>query len=240
MIRLSGRMREIASLCPKSSILYDVGCDHALISIYLISAGVVDFVTASDINRGPLETAEKNARKEGVSDRMSFILSDGLKMVDINQDKTDTDIHSDRAFRTLLISGMGGELIKKILEDGRDKLDKFDCFIFSPHSKPGDFRRYLGSAGICIKEERLIKDDGKFYFLIKAGHGSDACHKDTDYEFGPYFFDGRDSLKEEYLSNGLAVYERLYKDPKITGDGRIRIEKSLNLYREALRRYEMS
>ena len=36
MINLSKRLKEIANLMDKNSVIADIGCDHALLDIYLI------------------------------------------------------------------------------------------------------------------------------------------------------------------------------------------------------------
>ena len=232
-LKPSQRMEAIAGLCSKGDILFDVGCDHAIISISLLQSNAFGRAVASDVKKGPLETARLNAEKAGVSERMSFILSDGLKGIDVEKEK------EGRKSSTLLISGMGGELIERILNDSPLKRDLFDGFVFSPQSKLEGFRRYLGRTGLCIKEEKTVFDKDKFYFVIRAEKGEDPCKSDMDYELGPCFFDERTDLKKKLLINRLSLYEGLCGNKMIDPESLAEYKRKLYIYREAVERYEM-
>ncbi len=233
MISLTERMKVIARLCDKTDLLFDVGCDHARISIALAESGMAGRVIASDINSGPLDAAKKNAKAAGVGDKMKFVLSDGLTKVDV-----ENEIKGEKS-SLLLISGMGGELTEKILSESEDKLSLIDRFVFSPQSKLNDFRRFLGRKGFFIETEKTVEDRGKIYFVIRAVRGGDSCKDDTDYELGPYFFNEKNETKERLLREKTSLYEMLCSNKNITGDDRKRYEVMLRLYREAYRRYEM-
>ncbi len=236
-LTLTDRMLVIAELCSKrnsnNDILFDVGCDHALISIDLLKNDIFARAVASDINKGPLKSAGVNARKAGVSEKMEFILSDGLKDIDVAQKKDGYE------GAVLVISGMGGELTEKILSESYEKLEYFDEFIFSPQSKLNGFRRFLGKRGFCIREEKTVLDKGKYYFVIRASKGADACHNETDYELGPYFFSDKSDIKKELLKNRISLYEGLCRNDRIDSESLKRYNGLLGLYREALTRYEM-
>ena len=233
MSEQKSRMKTIAGLCPKCDILFDIGCDHARISIELLKNDRVSFVVASDINKGPLKAASENAAKEGLTGSMEFVLSDGFKEIDVAQ----------RAGRfkssTAVISGMGGELIEKILDEGRDKHKYIDDFIFSPQSKLNGFRRYLGASGFFIQEEKLVSDRGKLYFVIRCTHGNDSCGNESDYELGPYFFDEKSGLKRKYLEDKISLYEGLCRNKKIEEETVKKYRDMLQLYLQAKDRYEM-
>ena len=87
----------------KGGKVADIGCDHAYLSIYMIKHQIAESVIAMDVNRGPLERARDNIRKSGYENQINVRLSDGIK--ELNVGEADT----------LLIAGMGGGLIQKIL-----------------------------------------------------------------------------------------------------------------------------
>ena len=234
MSELKSRMKVIAGLCPKCDVLFDIGCDHARISIELIKKGYAGFAVASDINKGPLNAASENAVKEGLADRMEFVLSDGFKEIDVKE--------STGKFKSsaAIITGMGGELIEKILEEGRDKHKYIDDFIFSPQSKLNGFRKYLGASGFSIQEESIVSDRGKLYFVIKCRHGKDSCQSEADYELGPDFFDKKNELKKKYLEDRILLYEDLCRNKKIDEESLNKYKEMLQLYLQARDRYEMS
>ena len=65
MIKISNRLTTIANLVLKektNGVIY-VGCDHALLDIYLLQNNNNIKIIASDINKLPLESAKKNIEK---------------------------------------------------------------------------------------------------------------------------------------------------------------------------------
>ena len=222
-------MAAIAEAVPECGVLFDIGCDHALISIALLKEGKAGFIIAADINKGPLQAARKNALNAGVTDRMEFVLSDGLSNIKLPFCVTDKKT-------VMLISGMGGKLMERILKEGLEKTGYADEFVFSPQSMQNDFRRFLGRAGFCIINETLTKDDGKYYFIINCKKGENSCLSEADYELGPFFQNKGDELKKEYLSHKLSLYENLSKNKAITGEQRLENERKLTIYKEAFSR----
>ena len=60
-MKINNKLKKIAELVPSNSFLLDVGCDHALLDIYLTDKNVKSI--ASDINDLPLSKAYKNIKK---------------------------------------------------------------------------------------------------------------------------------------------------------------------------------
>ena len=102
--KIDARLLAVASLVSDGAYLADVGTDHAYLPIYLAEQGKISRAVASDIHKGPLESAEKNIREAGFSDRIHTVLTDGLQGL---EPYPVTDI---------VIAGMGGLMIKGILE----------------------------------------------------------------------------------------------------------------------------
>lgn len=127
----------------------DVGTDHAYLIAELISSGKCDTAVAADINEGPLSAARANLEKAGVTDRVDIILSDGLK--NVPQDGI-TDI---------VIAGMGGELIAKILSEC-DWLEGKNL-ILQPMSKSDCLLRWLWENNFEIIKRQAVCE-GKFYY----------------------------------------------------------------------------
>lgn len=226
MIRLSERLQAIAEMCAGSVLVADVGCDHAYIPIYLLETGRIKTALAMDVNSGPLRNAADNARREGVQDSIRFIQSDGL-------DKLPEDIEFSPC-DTLLIAGMGGELIERILADGSRKAACFGSFVFSPHTKLPEFRHFLGKSGYRISDERVMCEDGKFYTIIKAVHGADACHESFDYEFGPFFLENRNAAYREAIGEHIQQLENVLDGRNhVPEERRAALTEELVLYRKA-------
>ena len=67
-MKINARLKTIGDLVEKDSICLDVGCDHALLDIYLVHRKSNIKTIASDIAQGPLEQAKKNIEREHLED----------------------------------------------------------------------------------------------------------------------------------------------------------------------------
>lgn len=153
---LSARMQAVADMVSKGSRVCDVGCDHGYISIYLVQNGISPFVLAMDVNKGPLARAEKHIFQAGLDNFIMLRLSDGL----LSYEKGEAE--------TLICAGMGGRLMRRILEREPHKTRDFKELILQPQSDIPDFRRFLRNQGYSIVCENMILEEGKFYPVIKA------------------------------------------------------------------------
>ena len=76
---LSSRLGTVFKYVRASAVFADVGTDHGLLPIALLKSGKIERAYCSDINEGPLNSAKKNARAEGVFDKIEFLLCDGAE-----------------------------------------------------------------------------------------------------------------------------------------------------------------
>ena len=153
MFKLSERLRLTASFVRQGAVLADVGTDHAYIPAFLIKSGVISKAYASDINEGPLKNAAKTLENENISG-VTLIISDGLENIPKN------DI-SD-----VLIAGMGGELIAKILSGCTWCADTRLNFILQPMTKADYLRKFLYKNGFEIIKESLATEGEKIYTVM--------------------------------------------------------------------------
>jgi tRNA (adenine22-N1)-methyltransferase len=139
----------------------DVGCDHGFVPIYLVENGICSHVLAMDVRSGPLAGAQEHIREHGLEDYIETRLSDGLKMYR----KGEAD--------TMICAGMGGRLMLKILSDAGDKIKDFHEMILQPQSELYEFRMSIRRMGLRIKDENMVYEGGKYYFLMKVVHKND-------------------------------------------------------------------
>ena len=104
-IVLSQRMRMVADMVSKGNVLADIGCDHGFVSIYLLENGICPKVIAMDVNEGPLLRAGEHIKERGLSPYIDVRLSDGMEKLLLGEADS------------ILIAGMGGRLVIKILTD---------------------------------------------------------------------------------------------------------------------------
>ena len=157
-LKMSVRLKEIAELLRGSEELKaaDVGCDHGYVSIYLVTHGIASSCIAMDVRKGPLSGAKENVAEYGLSDSIETRLSDGLK-----------ELKKDEA-NALVVAGMGGNLMRRILEEGKPRDLGIKTAVLQPQSDIADFRQFLRDNGYEIIDEKVIEEEGKFYFPIKV------------------------------------------------------------------------
>ena len=134
----------------------DVGCDHGYVSIYLVQKGIAETAIAMDVRKGPLSMAENNVREYGLEEKIDLRLSDGLSL--LNKDEVDA----------LVIAGMGGKLMISILEKKDIRELGIKTAILQPQSDIPEFRQFLRDKGYLIENEKIVFEDGKYYFPMRV------------------------------------------------------------------------
>lgn len=154
-LKISKRLICAAEMAGTAKILADIGTDHAYLPIHMLLHKRIENAIVTDINSGPLERAKKNAVLYGISDKIKPILTDGLKGVE----RFSPDV--------IVIAGMGGELIARIISEADFLKDEKSRLVLQPMTKPEILRKELIKNGFSISEEKLVSD-GKLYVLISA------------------------------------------------------------------------
>ncbi|MBO5938124.1 MAG: SAM-dependent methyltransferase [Clostridia bacterium] len=153
--KLSKRLRCAANFVRQGAYIADVGTDHAYLPIVLLAEGRICGGVASDINEGPIERARVNIREQGMSELLNAKQCDGL-----------SDLRDDHP-EDILILGMGGELIARILSDAPWTKTPSIRLILQPMTHPEVLRTFLLREGYSIVDEVLVKDE-KIYQIICA------------------------------------------------------------------------
>ena len=233
--RIPKRMLAIANLVDNSKVLADVGCDHAYISINLLENGKAERIIASDLREGPLNIAKDNIKLEGFEERIETRLCAGL----CGYETGEVD--------TILISGMGGRLVKEILSESIDVVRRADTLILEPQSDLRVVRAYLKDIGFEIIDEDMLNEGGKYYQIMKAVKSKERMEVCEDIgtmaenEFGPILIKKKHPVLLEFLKKRKNHYERLLQNKSFltsqsaTNNDRIAIiENELNMVKEAL------
>ena len=206
-MEISNRLKAICDLCLPGQVVADIGCDHGYVSITLTNSGKFEKALAMDINEGPLRLAGQNIALYGDKARIETRLSSGFDKLE----KGEAD--------TVIIAGMGGMLVRDILDAGRDKLGSVKQLVLGAQSDIDTVRRYITAAGFRIDDEEMLEEDGKYYQLIRAVNtGSDIEGQLSDIEalYGPVLIKKKHAVLREYLTKQKAVLT----DIKLRLDGR--------------------
>lgn len=185
---LSERMLRTAGFVSRGNRTADVGCDHAYTSIYLVEQGIAPRVIAMDVNAGPLARAKENVKRFGMEDRIELRLSDGLEA--LLPGKTDT----------ILIGGMGGPLMERILSAYPEKVAGVKELVLQPQSEIAEFRRFVQNIGFRITEEDMLCEEGKYYTILRAVHGEEEPWTEEEYLYGKYLRKEAYSVLREFLA----------------------------------------
>ena len=200
MIKLSERLLAVASLVTPGSRVVDMGCDHGHLAIYLIEKGLVPSVIATDINIGPISRAEENIDDHDLSGDIEIRLSDGLKMIEPGEADS------------VVMAGMGGNLMIEILIRDSDVAGSIREFIFQPQSETAKLRHYLQDAGFRIVSEVMVLEDEKYYPMIKAVHGEMAWDREIYFIYGKILLREKDPVLHQFLIEEKNHYTSLYRD----------------------------
>ena len=171
-VNLSKRMETVVNMVsPQSFTIADVGCDHAYVSIALIQRKKASKVIAMDVRTGPLDIAKKNVAEAGFSDTIDIRLGDGLEKLQPGEADS------------IIIAGMGGLLMKGILERGIHILnvgEKAPTLILQPQSDLHEVRMFLQAHAYHIVCESMLIEDGKYYTVIKVEPDNGNAHEAHD------------------------------------------------------------
>ena len=159
---ISKRLLCCASMVQPGSRVADIGTDHGYLGIYLLQTGAARHVIACDLRKDPLENARRNAKLFGADGAMEFRLSDGLGK--IRPDEVDT----------VVMAGMGGDLIQKILSQCSWRRREGLQFILQPQSAGNVLRRWLCEDGFEIQREEPVQDGHFLYTVMDIRQGEPA------------------------------------------------------------------
>lgn len=210
-----------ASLVTAGYRLADVGTDHGYIPIVLVQEGRIPSALAMDVNQGPLKRAEEHIKEYQLDSYIHIRLSDGVQ----NLQPGEAD--------SVLIAGMGGALVIKILQEGKDVLKTVKELILQPQSEIANVRHYLEDTGYCIVEEDMVLEDGKYYPVIKAELGNMHYKREIEYIYGKKLLDRKHPVLKDYLEKKQVQCEKIIEKLKQDGKKEERIQKRIcEIYRE--------
>lgn len=212
---ISDRLLACAGFVKQGDRVADIGCDHGYLSIHLLTQGIARSCIASDVNEAPLQSAQRNARKFGVANRIEFFLSDGVQ-----------DIPRD--FDCMVCAGMGADTIMSIIHHSAEWLkDPKYRLILQCQSKRPELRQWLYDEGFRINRETLAKD-GKFVYSIMEVV-FDPGHPITPAQtyITPQLLEDNHPLLPEYYERVKSGIELTIFGLERSGDDRLPIYKNI-------------
>lgn len=196
---VSKRIEFIIENLEKVNTLADIGTDHGYVPLIALERELCTKAIACDINKDPLDKARLNAILEGLGDELEFRLGGGFEPLNINE------------ANEVVIAGMGGNLIRDILEADIDKVKSVDYLILVPAQNPEVLREYLYTYNYEIIKEDLCFDEGIYYelFKVRSAEGNVTELDSIYYEISPVLLRSKNPLMKDYLQFKLDEYNRI-------------------------------
>ena len=184
---LSKRLNAIYNLVDYGSSLADIGADHGQLVIELYRNNVCKKIFCNDNKIGPYTILKSNVSK--VSEDIEVSLSSGIEALPSYID-------------TLVIAGMGGDLIVDILNKNKEKLNNIFTLILAPNTNACLVRQVVNKLGYKITNEKVIFE--KHYYQIIRFDKGEANYTKNDYLFGPIL---RIEKSKEFIN--MLDYEKI-------------------------------
>jgi len=181
----------------KCSVAADIGTDHGYVAEMLLKDNTCEHVIATDINKGPLNRAIEHLTNVNLNERCTFRLGGGLAVLKENEADT------------IIIAGMGGELIIDIIEETKNIALAASQLILQPMTKIGQLRQYLYENNFKIIDENIVKEFYHYYFIIKAIPGMDNIEDEIYFEISKIVLEKRDPLMIEYIEKQISINENI-------------------------------
>lgn len=188
-MKINERLKRVASYVDDNSYIIDVGCDHALLDIYLVKTKKNIKAIASDINDGPLEYAHKNIEKENLLNKIKITKRNGIDNL-------------EKEIDTIIISGMGTSNILDIIFRNKDNLKNIKKIIISSNNDWYNLRKTFIKNNYYIKEEDIILENNKFYSIIVFEKGIKK-YKKYELKYGPILLKSNNKIFKKYIEKEI-------------------------------------
>lgn len=188
-MRINERLKRVASYVDDNSYIIDVGCDHALLDIYLVKTKKNIKTIASDISDGPLEYAYKNIEKEKLLNKIKITKRNGIDNLEKEVD-------------TIIISGMGTSNVLDIIFRNKDNLKNIKKIIISSNNDWYSLRKTFKENNYYIKEEDIILENNKFYPIIIFEKGTKK-YKKYELKYGPILLKSNNEIFKKYIKKEI-------------------------------------
>ncbi|PSS58439.1 tRNA (adenine-N(1))-methyltransferase [Pseudomonas sp. BBP2017] len=198
---LSMRLERVAAQVPVGARLADIGSDHGYLPVALMRRGAITAALAGEVALTPFQAAERTVRENGLQQRITVRLADGLAAIEPGDGIT-----------AISICGMGGETIRDILDSGKSHLRGQERLILQPNGGEQPLRHWLMENGYRIHHEEVLRENRFDYEIIVAECAGAVMYTAQELYFGPLQMQARSPaflgkwqrklrLKQKTLSN---------------------------------------
>jgi len=199
-LTLSKRLETITKYLPKQAIFADIGSDHAYLPIAVCQRDDSAHAIAGELNKGPYLAAVEHVKKYQLAERIQVIQGDGL------------DVIRNHPVKQIVIAGMGGGLIRSILERGKDTLKTVERLILQPNVDSQYIREWTNANDFSLVDEDILEEDGHIYEILvldKSEQAKSTLLSDQACLFGPFLLEQRNDTFTKKWQRELVNYQRI-------------------------------
>ncbi|WP_041285275.1 tRNA (adenine(22)-N(1))-methyltransferase [Desulfoscipio gibsoniae] len=190
-MELSKRLATVARHVPVGATVADIGTDHAYLPVYLVRRGISPRVVGVDINQGPFDAAHLTVRASGLDEYIDLRMGDGFNIIKPGE------------VSVVVVAGMGGKTICKILAQGREVLQHLRRLVLQPMRDIVMVRKWLTDNGWRLMDEEMVTEDGHYYVIIVAEPGFEKIKNSFALKLGPRLLEKKDAVLREFLKRRI-------------------------------------
>jgi tRNA (adenine22-N1)-methyltransferase len=197
----------LAQMVPSGAKIADIGTDHAFLPCYLLREKITPFAVGVEVNKGPYQKACATVEEFGLQEKIEIRLGDGLAVI------------KPREINVVILAGMGGVVIRDILEKSPRVVASLDKLIIQPMKGAELVRYWLINHGWLINEEELIYEDNQYYQIIGAKQNKHGEHGNvvltlTEFEaiYGPLLLKKRPSLLTGLVEKDIKGWQEILNE----------------------------
>ncbi len=211
-------------------IVADIGTDHAYLPINLVSTGIAEIVYACDINKSPLQKAQKNICKYNMQDKIKTVLTDGLLALE------------DKNIDVAIIAGMGAQQIIRIIDNAPFVKSLNVDLILQAMSNTHLLRLYLKENNFEIKKEQAIKTNDKIYTVMLVRYKKNSKNTDSIYLGKLSYENGSKDILDEYILSQIKNLQNIAQGAKCRGEKTeyLKINEDISYLEKFIKRGENS
>lgn len=189
-IIISPRLVTVANMVSHYKVA-DIGTDHGKLLVYLYQKKRLKFGIGSDINEGPADSCRQNILKYGLKDKIEIRVGDGLKTIKSGE------------VDSIVIAGMGGKLILKILEENLEIAKSVSEIILQPMTNISKLLSGLNKLNFKISDASLVEEKDKLYQIFRIQDGVGSYDRPVDLIISPLYKQNNDPLLLELLKREI-------------------------------------
>ncbi|MCI5997516.1 MAG: class I SAM-dependent methyltransferase [Peptoniphilaceae bacterium] len=224
---ISLRLKKICDLVDNNSVVADIGTDHGIIPVYLSKEKVSKKIIATDISKNSLEKLNKKLLFDKTLNNIETRVSDGL------------DSFKEFEIDTIIISGMGGVLIRDILLSNLNIAKSANYLILSPNNSLDILRKFLLENSFTIENESDVFENNKYYQILKVKVGKELYKYDYEYIYGKLLIKNKSENLKLFLKNELKKYNLILDkiDKNTSEQSYLKIEDKICVIRSILNEF---